>query len=442
VREAIARAVRRRLAPGDRLTAVMMSGGLDSSAVAAIAAHEAPGRIEAYSGVFPEHPAVDESELIATLHEKLDLGGVSAEIRPGGLLASAVESQRAWQLPLLSWGDFWTLPLLRAAAERGASVVLGGDGGDELFDVRAFLLADRLRRCNARGVLDLARELPGAGERPPRRQLYRAAASLAVSGALPYHLHELLRRPFRAHGLPPWLGRRAVAEIAASDDPLAWKRLAGPRWWAHAAHGLSRGIEAAGVFELHRHRASLAGVEARHPLLDLDLVELVLRQPPLGSFDRYLNRPMLRAGMVGLLPDAVRLRAHKALFDSLVADTLARPDAPAVRLLLDDRRAELGAYVELDTVRDTLLQSSSIRTAAPFRWIQQVWRLTTAECWLRAQTDPRGEDLLGGLRAASARASRARVRVREHAPKALAEPKVLAQVAAGGSQSTPTAARI
>jgi asparagine synthase (glutamine-hydrolysing) len=420
MREAIAAAVRRRLAPCERITAVLMSGGLDSSSVAALAVREAPERVETYSGVFPRHPAVDESELVARLRGELGVGGARAEVQPGGLLASALESQLAWQLPSLSWGDFWTLPLLRTAARRGASVVLGGDGGDELFDVRAYLMADRLRRGDVRGVLGLAHMLPGA-DRPPRRELYRVAATLAIVGALPHPVHEALRTPLRGRALPSWLRRCAAAELRASEDPLAWKRLDGPRWWAHAAHGLSRGVEAAGVFELHRHRAALAGIEARHPLLDLDLVELVLRQQPLSSFDRHLSRPALRDAMAGLLPDAVRLRRHKALFDSLVVDTLAGPDRRAVRLLLDDRRAELGAYVDLDAVRETLLDGTAIRSASPFRWMQQVWRLTTAECWLRAQADPHGQEPRGGLRASigasTGQASRARVRVHEDAPR-------------------------
>jgi len=402
VRAAIDSAVRRRLAPSGA-TGVLMSGGLDSASVAAVAAAQAPGRVAAFSGVFPEHPAVDESDLIDQLRTALSLGGVTAEVRAGGLLASGLESLRAWQLPLLSWGDFWTLPLLRAAASAGVEVILGGDGGDELFATRVYLLADRLRAGDPRQVLRLARELPGAGEKPPRRALLRVAATVALGGAMPYGLHETLRRPLARRDLPAWLTRQTVRELLQSEDPLAWKRLDGPRWWAHAAHGLTRGIEEVGVFELHRRRAALAGLEARHPLFDLDLVELVLGQAPLSTFDRHQNRPTLRACMAGLLPDSVRLRRHKALFDSLIVDTLAGPDGAAVRRLLTDPRAELGAYVDLASVRRSLLESRPGQSRSPFAWMQLLWRLTAAECWLRAQADPEHERLAGLVRASPAR---------------------------------------
>jgi asparagine synthase (glutamine-hydrolysing) len=149
---------------------------------------------------------------------------------------------------------------------------------------------------------------------------------------------------------------------------------------------LTRGIEETGVFEQQRRTAAAAGLGARHPLLDLDLVELGLRLPPLCSYDRYLNRPLLRAATTGMLPDAVRLRPQKVLFDSLLVDCLAGPDAEAVCALLGPG-AELGAYVELERVQAELLDSDRLRRAQPFRWMWQVWRLCTAECWLRTQAD-------------------------------------------------------
>jgi asparagine synthase (glutamine-hydrolysing) len=401
VRAALDRAVRRRISLDGR-TGVLMSGGLDSASVAAVATTQAPGRVAAYSGVFPEHPAVDESSLIEELRRTLDLPGITAEVRAGGLLASAQEAVADWQLPLLGWGDFWTLPLLRAAAAAGVRVTLGGDGGDELFGARSYLLADRLRAGHPLQAIGLARELPGAGDRPPRREVARVVRNIGVAGALPYRLHEILQRSKAGREMPGWLHREAVRDLLDSDDPLAWKRLNGPRWWANVAHGLTRGIEETGVFEHQRRRAASAGLEARHPLFDLDLVELCLRQPPLASFDRYRNRPVLRATMAGLLPEAVRLRPGKASFDSVLVDCMAGPDGAAVRRLVTDPGAELRAYVDTHELERALFETDR-PSSEQFQWMWQVWRLTTAECWLRAQADPGGVVLTGGLQASAAR---------------------------------------
>ena len=103
VRGALERAVRARTSPRTP-TGVLMSGGLDSSAVAAVGASLRQREVRAYSATFPDHPAADESELIAELGRALGLTGAVAEVRAGGLLASAVEHLAAWQMPLVSWG--------------------------------------------------------------------------------------------------------------------------------------------------------------------------------------------------------------------------------------------------------------------------------------------------------------------------------------------------
>jgi asparagine synthase (glutamine-hydrolysing) len=384
VAQRLGEAVRRRIAP-EGLTGVLMSGGLDSASVAAIASDAAPDRVIACSALFPEHPVVDESALVEQLASRLALHQIVADVRAGGMLQSAFDAIAEWQLPLRSWGDFWALPLLRAAAAAGARRMLGGDGGDELFAVRAYLLADRLRAGRADDALALLGELPGAGAGPGRAERLRMASELALLGALPYRLHEPARRLASRSAPPSWLRSASVRELRESQDPLAWKRLDGPRWWAHAAHGLTRGIEENGVFEHHRRRSESAGIETRHPLLDLDLVELGLRLAPRASFDPHRNRPMLRAAMAGLLPENVRRRPQKALFDALLIDCLDRCDGAIVRRLLTDRRSELRAYVDLGELEQTLFASDRLKREQPFRWMWQLWRLVNAEAWLRAQ---------------------------------------------------------
>ena len=324
-------------------------------------------------------------------------------MRPGGLLAGVLDHLATWQVPPAGWGDPWSLALLHAARERGAETMLDGDGGDELFAPRYYLLADRLRAGHPLQALALARELPGGGSGPPRREVARVFGSLGLAGALPHRLHGAALAPLARRSAPAWLRRRAVEDLIGSDDPLAWKRLDGPRWWAHAAYGLAYEIEAAGVFEHQRRRAAMAGLEARHPMLDLDLVELGLRQPPQATFDRRFNRPVLRAAMAGLLPDSVRLRPGKAWFQSLIVDCLTGPDGALLRRILTDPGAEIGAYVDLAAMRGDLLASDLQRRSDPFRWMWQVWRLITAECWLRAEARPKGEAPSIGWLASAAR---------------------------------------
>ncbi len=378
VREGLDLAVERRLAgPGE--TGVLMSGGLDSATVAALGRE----RLLACSAIFPEHPAADEALLIAELRGRLNLPGLLAQVRPGGLVASAVEHLLAWRTPLLGWGDFWALPLMRAAADRGVVMMLDGDGGDELFGPRSQVITDRLLAARPRQALEMARRLPGA-DRAGRGLKAATVARLLYDGALPHGPQLALRGLSTRRQAPDWLLGRTRAELAGSDDPAPWKLLDGPRWWAAAAHGVAYGIEGVGVFEHQRRRAALAGIEARHPLLDLDLVELCLRLPPEATLNPSLSRPLLRETMAGLLPDSVRLRPEKALFESVIVSCLSGPEAGAAQALLADPDAELGAYVDLGRMRAELFDRDELSRGDPFRWMWLVWRLINAELWLRS----------------------------------------------------------
>ncbi len=389
IREALRVAVSRRVARGAP-TAVLLSGGLDSSSVAAMAAELDGTDVRACSATFPDHPAADETELIAELRGSLALRGPVAEVGAGGLLGSAVEYLAAWGAPLLGWGDFWTLPLMRAAAREGATHVLGGDGGDELFGPRQNLIADTLRGGHPLRAISLAGDLPGAGPHVPRRQVASLLFSQLLT-ALPRSPHRRLEERLEERRQPRWLRQSARRDLAESDDLLAWKRLPGPLWWAEVADGIANGLDQAGVFEHQSRRAVLAGLEARHPLLDLDLVTLCLRQPPAATLDRRFNRPVLRQSVAGLVPDSVRLRPAKARFESLVVSCLTGPDMPAVRALLLDPGAEIRAFTDQVEMRRQLFEGYGGVAFGSFRWMWFVWRLVTAELWLRFERSPHTE---------------------------------------------------
>lgn len=385
VHEGLKVAVGRRLAP-DAPTGVLLSGGLDSSAVAAVAVEVGgAARVRACSASFPDHPIADEAELIAGLRESLGLGGPLVAGRASGLVESALSYTAAWGVPLLGWGDFWTLPLLRAAAGEGVVNVLGGDGGDELFGARQNLIAEALRRGRPRQAMAVAGALPGAGPHIPRRQVAAMLVSQALL-ALPLRLHRQVLEWKERGRRPGWLLPSTARALRETDDPVAWKRLDGPLWWADVAHGVAHGLDEAGIFEHQRNRAAMAAVEARHPLLDLDLVGLCLRQAPMATLDRRFTRPVLRQSLAGLVPDAVRLRPGKARFESLVADCLTGAESAAVRSLLTGPEAAIREYVDQERMERDLLDGAGDLEPGSFHWMWLVWRLLTAEVWLRSES--------------------------------------------------------
>ena len=169
------------------VSALLLSGGLDSSVVAALAAPRAPG-LQAIAAAFAE-PELDET---AWARRVADGTGLGAHHGARSSSASRWRPPRptcaAGRCRCRCPGIIIEAPLIAAAAELGADVVLDGQGGDELFGAAHFL--DRRPPATPATALGMA---PGptasvAGRRPA------AASRLA-------RVHER-RRPRRAAARP------------------------------------------------------------------------------------------------------------------------------------------------------------------------------------------------------------------------------------------------
>ncbi|MGH9049588.1 MAG: asparagine synthetase B family protein [Acidimicrobiia bacterium] len=386
LRSVLADAVDRRC-PSRESSGILLSGGLDSSTVAALGARVDPSRRprRAYSATFPAHPSVDEGTLVDLLCRNLDLASTRAVVRGGSVVAGAIEYLSHWQLPPPSPNLFFWLPLLRQAAADGVGALLDGEGGDELFGLSPYLLADRLRRGRVADAVDLVRRIPGGGPHLTRAAIWPYVREYGIKGAAPSWLHRAVRRRRGAVAYaPPWLRAEIAQAVYDTHDSSGWHDLDGPRWWSYLVAVTTRGLGGGVTYDHVRRRAALAGLEARHPLVDVDVVEYVLGLPPELAFEPRHSRPVLRAAMDGLVPDEVRLRPGKSNFDAVFHEALGGVDLAVTRALLAPGSAHLAAYVDLEVVADRLL-STPPPPARRQGWAIALWRLLTAEVWLRLQ---------------------------------------------------------
>ncbi len=401
VRAALVRSVRRRTAD-TRDVGVLLSGGLDSSAIAALTvAANARSRTSvprAYSATFPSHPEADEAQWLDRVAAQLGIPSTRIVVRGGSALAGALQYLSAWRVPPTSPNMFFWAPLLERAGAEGTRVMLDGEGGDELFGLSPYLLADRLRHGRLISSARLATRIPGTARPLVSSRTWLLVRRFGLKGILPAAVHGFARRVRGTERYAPaWMRPDTSRQWLDTDATWRWKDIRGPRWWAWQVDTVTRGLGPALVYEQSRRRAAMAGVEARHPLVDLDVVELVLGVAPEMAFDARYSRPALRQALAGLLVDEVRLRPDKSSFDAVFHAALAGPDLGAVRRILGAPGAEVGAYVDLDEVRHTMLDPEPpTDPGSRQNWAIDVWRLLLAECWLRAQLD---DSFVGGLAA-------------------------------------------
>ena len=109
---------------------ILLSGGIDSSCVATAAA-AAGGRMKAFSIGF-ENAALDESKYTRMMAERLDVEWISETLHERNLLDVLDVALDHIDEPLADPSFLLTFLLSRLAA-RHVKVVVGGDGGDELW---------------------------------------------------------------------------------------------------------------------------------------------------------------------------------------------------------------------------------------------------------------------------------------------------------------------
>jgi asparagine synthase (glutamine-hydrolysing) len=112
---------------------VALSGGLDSSAVAALAARKYPGVMEAFSVGYPGRPQNDERGAAKRLADHLGMPFHDIELSEQDMVALFPDLVTLQDDPIADIAGFGYYSVMKIARAHGVPVVLQGQAGDELF---------------------------------------------------------------------------------------------------------------------------------------------------------------------------------------------------------------------------------------------------------------------------------------------------------------------
>jgi asparagine synthase (glutamine-hydrolysing) len=292
-------AVRRQLV-ADVPVGVLLSGGVDSSLVTAMAVRASP-KVKTFTIRFPGHGQFDETEharLIArhfdTEHVELEAGESTVDLLP--LLA------RQFDEPMVDSSMIPTYLVCRLVRQH-CTVALGGDGGDELFG--GYIHYNRL--------LWIRQKLAGI-PRSLRAQVARAAGALLSAGfkgrkwlqgldidfhrGLPLVAASSFDRPARRALMDRYRQWSLVAEsayeqqISSADDIL--QRATRTDFGTYLPEDILVKVDRASM---------LSSLEVRAPLLDHRIVEFAYRKVPSHLKATATSRKVLLKRMTSrLLP--------------------------------------------------------------------------------------------------------------------------------------------
>jgi asparagine synthase (glutamine-hydrolysing) len=331
-----------------------LSGGLDSSAVAALARRRLGCPVTCFTVGF-DRPGYDESEQARATAEALGADWRAVRLGQRELadaLPDAVYFSEGLAINAHLPAKFLLAKAMRAA---GFPVVLSGEGADELLGGYAHFRNDlwqadpnRRERLAAANPMVAGMHLPEGDTLPldhVRACLGYLPTFLQAKASLGRRMHTLLREEYRRR----FAGRDAFRDFLAS---FGLERLSGRHVVDQSSYLWSKSALANYILRTLGDGTEMAhAVEGRLPFLDHHFFDLVSRLPTGLKIRGDTEKWVLREAMRELLPESV-LRRSKQPFTAppfsltkceLFADTLrsravgAAPffDPGAVRAILD-----------------------------------------------------------------------------------------------------------
>jgi asparagine synthase (glutamine-hydrolysing) len=302
VRETLAVAVRRQLI-SDVPVGIFLSGGLDSSAIAYSAVHDAGQTLNSFTAGFDFEGGIDELSKARGLAKVLGLDHHDLRISSNDLEGVLLTLARAHGEP---FGDAANIPLyLMSRALTGKiSVVLQGDGGDEMFAGyrRSLMLTQSARWHYWPGWLSTAlRAMPGELARRVARMADAMSAESARRMALLLTVETVAEPP------TAFLTADARRALAQDTDPFASFKRCDARFKAYEPVQrmllTDLMLQLPSQFLAKVDRSTMAnGIEARVPLLDDLIGRLVVGLPTEWKVRGGRGKVALREAMRGRLP--------------------------------------------------------------------------------------------------------------------------------------------
>lgn len=375
LRKALGASVRLRL-QADVPVGVFLSGGVDSAAIASLAAAEASSPPACFTAdIVGGDPSFSERGQAAEIAAALGLPHHVVSIGPDSFVDGIELATCRRGAPLSEFNDIAFLRLAELAG-RHVKVVLCGEGADELFAgyprYWGEALVARLQAGLPEPVLEFglaaARTLLGAD---PRRSVFLQAAAQRAFVA---------RQAAWFGGMPAPVARRIAPGLFADYDPLSA---------VASAETADDPVQAAMAFDrfvwlpdnllARGDRMTMAApIEMRLPYLDSDVVAIANALPTKSVLRGRAGKLALRQAVADLLPASVATRRKhgfkvpfgdwsRGTLKTFVTDRLLAPDLACA------------AFVDRAAVRDIV----EMHLSGQQNLDKQLWAFLALETFLR-----------------------------------------------------------
>jgi asparagine synthase (glutamine-hydrolysing) len=302
-----------------------VSGGVDSSIVSSIASGLNPGAYMGFTGKFNSGALYDESAYARLLAQKKGFALQEVCIGPNDFIKYIEDVIYHLDNPVAGPGSFSQYMVSQLAAKH-RKVVLGGQGGDEIFGGYARYLVAYLEQCLKGAIEGTA----GQGSYGP----YIVTMASVIPNLTTLRQYQPMLKTFWSQGLFENSDKRYFQLINRAPDIgscIHWDHLEDYNpFESYSALFNAQNVERESYFDQMTHfdlktllpallqvedRMSMAhGIESRVPFLDHKLVELTATIPANMKFKDGCMKYILRQAMRKYVPDEIMDRKDKMGF--------------------------------------------------------------------------------------------------------------------------------
>lgn len=382
LRDRLDRAVSARMIADVPLGA-FLSGGVDSSAVVALAARHSPDPLRTFTIGFPG-PA-DEREAAAMMARHCGADHHTETATPAGVIAAAADQARIFGEP---FGDHSSVPTLAVAAlaRRHVTVALSGDGGDEVFAgyrrYRWHQIAESARRllpdsARRRLLAPVARMYPKLDRAPRWLRAKNTLTEISLDSALGYYRTLCKTQDEQRRGLFSAATRTALDGHDPSARILSLFNQGDGSDTLRDAQRVDVETYLPGDILVKVDRTSMAvGLEVRCPILDHDLVSWGLDLPARLKLRNGKGKMVLREAVSPLLPPSILTRPKQGFAVSLGSE-LRRESASLRKALLGAAMLDSGLFEQ-----SALARMIDEHESGAFDHAQPLWLLLVMQGFL------------------------------------------------------------
>jgi asparagine synthase (glutamine-hydrolysing) len=292
-------------------TAAFLSGGTDSSTIVGVLTEVRGAPVDTFSIGF-DAQGFDEMEYARCAAERYRSRSHEYYLKPQDIVSAIPVIAREYDEPFGNASAVPTYFCARAAHEAGFKLMLGGDGGDEIFGGNAryakqklFEAYFRVPAAIRRGLIEPVAHLPGLCDRLPLRKLKSYVDQANVRLPLRLEAYNFLHRSPLSDIFEP--------DFVNSVDPSSTdKALSAVYERTMSGHYINRMMHVDLKFTLADNdlrkvgtMTEAAGVEVRYPLLDDRLVAFANRLPVDYQVRGARLRWFFKEALRDLLPEKI-----------------------------------------------------------------------------------------------------------------------------------------